>query len=416
MADTDDGGLTSPARRAFLVQTAGSVAGIALLPELALAGPRRLPEPKSIGLIGVGRQGRAMLAELAKIDGARVTAIAESHPGRLQTGLERAAGAEGFADYRAMLDKRRDLDAVIVATPTHLHRPMVEAALAAGRHVYCEAPLAHTLEDARAIAAAAQGATGRVFMAGFLARSNPVYQLARTFYRTDAFRDFLSGSTHYHRKTSWRFPATGGEPDAAANWRLDPAVSSGLAGEVVAHQLDVLHWFRGKIPRTVSGSGMVAFHRDGRTVADTINLLSRFDDGTAVVAEASLGNSYGGQSEVLRGTNAAFRLAWTHGWMFKEVDATTLGWEVYALRQQFHQDEGIILIADATKLAAQGQLKAGVGLPYSSLYYGLADFLRSVAFPTVPVPCGPVEGLRSTIVGIRANQAVVSGTTLDITA
>ncbi len=416
MAASDDAGMTSPGRRAFLVQTAGSLAGAALIPDLEWIGPRRLVEPKTVGIVGVGRQGRAMIAELTKIDGARVVALVDPEPGRLRIGLDRAPGAEGFADHRAMLEKRRDLDAVIIATPTHLHRPIVEDALAAGKHVYCEAPLAHTVEDARAIATAAQAATGRVFMAGFLARSNPVYQLARTFYRTDAFRDFLGGSAHFHRKTSWRFPASGTETDATANWRLDPAVSLGLAGEVASHQLEVFHWYRNKIPVSVSGTGMVAANRDGRKVPDTINALFRFDDGTSVVCEASLGNSFGGQNEILRGSNAAFRLGWTHGWMFKEVDATTLGWEVYALRQQFHQDEGIILIADATKLAAQGQLKAGVGLPYSPLYYGLADFLRSVVFPSVAVPCGAMDGLRSTIVGIRANQAVISGTTLEITA
>lgn len=416
MAASDSDGVTSPGRRAFLVQTAGTLAGAALIPDLDRLGPRRLPEPKTVAVVGCGRQGRAVIAELAKIDGARVVALVDTDAGRLRIGLDRAAGAEGFSDHRAMLEKRRDLDAVVVATPTHLHRAIVEDALAAGKHVYCEAPLAHTVEDARAIAAAAQAATGRIFMAGFLARSNPVYQLARTFYRTDAFRDFVSGSARYHRKTSWRFPAAGAEAEALVNWRLDPLVSTGLAGEVASHQLDVFHWFRNKTPVSVTGAGIVAANRDGRKVADTINLLFRFEDGTAVSYEASLGNSFGGQDEVFRGTNAAFRLAWTHGWMFKEVDATTLGWEVYALRQQFHQDEGIILIADATKLAAQGQLKAGIGLPYPPLYYGLADFLRTVVFPNVPVPCGALEGLRATIVGIRANQAVISGTMVEITA
>jgi hypothetical protein len=50
--------------------------------------------------------------------------------------------------------------------------------------------------------------------------------------------------------------------------------------------------------------------------------------------------------------------------MFKEADAPTQGWEVYANRQQFHNDEGITLIAGATKLAEQGKLKEGVGLPH----------------------------------------------------
>jgi predicted dehydrogenase len=401
-------------RRTFIVQSAGSVAGLVLVPELEAAGPRKLAEPKSIGLVGVGRHGRNIIAELLKIDGAKLVAIADVNPVRIKTGLERAAGIEGFLDHRAMLEKRRDLDAVIVATPTHLHRTIVADALGAGKHVYCEAPLAHTVEDAKAIAALAEAATGKIFMAGFQARSNPVYQLARTFYRTDAFRDFVSGAAHYHRKTSWRFPGSDPANEAATNWRLDPDLSTGLVGEIGAQQLDVFHWFRNQTPVRASGFGTIQLHKDGRKVADTVQTLFSYQDGTAVHYEATLANSYGNQHEILNGSNAAFRLAWTHGWMFKEVDATTLGWEVYALRQQFHSDEGIILIADATKLAAQGQLKAGIGLPYSSLYYALADFLRSVTFPNVRVPCTAQDGLKATIIGIRGNDAVVRGTTVDI--
>jgi predicted dehydrogenase len=401
-------------RRTFLVQTAGSLAGVVLVPDLALAGPRRLPEPKLVGLVGVGRHGRAIIAELLKIDGARVAALCDSNPARLRTGLEGAPGAEGFADHRAMLEKRRDLDAVIVSTPTHLHRAIVEDVLAAGKHCYCEAPLAHTVDEARAIAAAAAAATGRVFMAGFQGRSNPVYQLARTFYRTDAFRDFVSGRAQYHRKTSWRFPAADPQAEKTGNWRLDPEVSTGLVGELGAQQFDVFHWFRGSLPASVRGSGSVQLHRDGRTVPDTVQATLRWADGTLVAYEATLANTHGGQYEVLHGSNAAMTLAWSHGWMFKEVDSPTLGWEVYALRQQFHQDEGIILIADATKLASQGQLKAGVGLPYPPLYYALADFLRSVSYPNVPVPCTAQDGLRATVVGVLANQAVITKTEIAI--
>ncbi len=400
--------MTNLDRRGFLVQTGGSMAGLALVPEFETLGPRRLPETKAIGVVGIGRQGRAILAELNKISGAKVVAVCDPNPARAKAGEQRAAGAEPFTDYRAMLEKRRDLDAVIVATPTHLHRAVVQDTLAANKHVYCEAPLANTVADARAIAAAADAAPGRVFMAGFQARSNPVYQLARTFYRTDAFRDFIGGSAHFHRKTTWRFPT---EVD---NWRLDPELSIGLVGEIGAQQLDVFHWFRNQAPVAVSGSGSIAFHRDGRKVPDTVHALFQFAAGSMVTYEASLANSFGNQHEILRGTNGTFSLSWTHGWMFKEVDATTLGWEVYALRQQFHHDEGIILIADATKLAAQGQLKAGVGLPYSPLYYALGDFLRSVSFPNVPVPCSAKDGLIATIVGIAANQAVVERTSIPI--
>jgi hypothetical protein len=94
--------------------------------------------------------------------------------------------------------------------------------------------------------------------------------------------------------------------------------------------------------------------------------------------------------------------------MFKESDSPTQGWEVYANRQHFHNDEGITLIADATKLASQGKLKEGVGLPNSSLYYALEDFLKS-ATEGQPVACTAAEGLRTTAVAIVAHQAVRQG-------
>ena len=402
-------------RRDFLIQTGGGVAGTVLLPELVLTGPRSLVAPRTVGVIGTGRQGRQIIQELQQIEGVRIAALCDASPARLASALERAPGAEGFADHRGLLDRRPEVEAVVVATPTHLHRQVVEDCLSAGRHVYCEAPLAHSLEDARAIAVAAQGAASRVFQAGFQARSNPVYQLARSFFRSGSVRDLVSLYGQYHRKTSWRFPAF--EPGTAAdtNWRLNPAVSSGLAGEFGAQQFDVFAWFRGRLPVSVSGRGNVRLYTDGRTVPDTIHTTFLWDDGVSLDYEATLASSYGGQYEVLHGTNSALKLAWSHGWMFKEADAPTQGWEVYATRQQFHTDEGIILIADATQLAAQGDLKRGVGLPYSSLYYALGDFLKSVSEGT-SVVCSAADGLRATALGILANEAVVGSRQVEIPA
>ena len=92
-------------RRDFLLQAGGSIAGLALVPDLASTGPVSLPEPKAIGIIGIGRQGRAILAELAKIDGAKVVAVCDTNPARLKTGQERAVGAEGFADHRRLYQR-----------------------------------------------------------------------------------------------------------------------------------------------------------------------------------------------------------------------------------------------------------------------------------------------------------------------
>lgn len=397
-------------RREFIIQSAGALTAAAILPGLGL-GAYRPAAPVSIGLIGSGRQGRLILAELAKFEQVKIAGVCDTDASRRESGSKRAAGSEAFADHRAMLDNLKDLTAAVIATPTHLHKQIALDCLAAGKHVYCEAPLAHTPEDCRAIADAAASASKQVFACGFEGRSNPIYKLARTFFRSDAVRDFVSAEAQSFKKETWRFPAPPGSDSArerAENWRLDPEVSLGLAGEVGAHQFDVVHWYLNRLPTSVFGSGAVLAQPDGREVADSVHCDFGFEGGGRFAYTASIGNSYGGRFEVLRGTNAAIKLAWTHGWMFKEADAPTQGWEVYANRQQFFNDEGITLIADATKLAAQGNLKEGVGLPQKSLYYALADFLMSVT-EGKPVSCDAAAGARSTIVAIMANRAVAKG-------
>ncbi|HSL69038.1 MAG TPA: Gfo/Idh/MocA family oxidoreductase [Longimicrobiales bacterium] len=398
-------------RRTFLAQTAGALAGFALIPDVVFTPPRRGRRAHKVAVIGIGRQGRAIIDELRKLDAVEIAAVCDVVPSRLNAAAELAAGAAPIADYRQLLE-RSDIEAVLVATPTHLHKDIVLAALAAKRHVYCEAPLAHTAADARAIADAATSA-GTVFQAGLTLRSNPTYQRARSLVRSASVRDVVSLYAQNHRKTSWRFPAPDRALEQAFNWRLDPAVSIGLAGEWATHQIDVMTWLRNQAPVRVQGSGSIRLHDDGRKIADTIALQLAWADGVIMSYDATLANSYGGAFEVLHGTHAAIRLAGTHGWLFKEADAATQGWEVYATRQQFHNEEGIVLVADATKLAAQDRLKQGAGLEHPPLYYALADFIRSFA-EGASVAATAAHGLQATLIGISANEAVVTRQAIDL--
>ncbi|MEO0483258.1 MAG: Gfo/Idh/MocA family oxidoreductase [Planctomycetota bacterium] len=406
-----DGSESAMSRRGFIAQSAGALTAVAIAPTLVRAGLTSA-EPLRVGIAGVGRRGRALIAELQTFDEVTLVAIADSDARRLTSAKRRAPDAQAFESAEAMIDSG-GLDAVFVATPTHLHRAPVERALSAALHVYCEAPIAHTREDARAIARAAR-ASDKVVQAGFLARSNPVYELARTFYRSDAVRDPATLRAQHHAKTSWRTPARDPARDKALNWRLDPEVSLGLAGEWGGHQFDVFHWYLGQYPERVRGGGAVRLHEDGRTTPDTVWCQMDFPGGVPMLWDGTLANSYGQRYEVLHGTNAAIKLGWSHGWMFKEADAPTQGWEVYANRQQFHRDEGITLIADATQLASQGKLQDGVGLPHDSLWYGIESFLRAILEGSTP-SCTPDEGFRATSVAIAAADAVRTGETIDIT-
>jgi predicted dehydrogenase len=404
--------MKEPNRREFLQQGAAAMAAVSLLPAMQSLGVMRLAEPLKVGLVGAGRQGRAILGELQKIENLEIAAICDIVEGRLRSGLRRAQGSQGFATHEEMLEKVDGLDAVFIATPTHEHRQIAVDCLQAGKHVYCEAPLEATVEDCQAIVKAARAA-GTKFMTGMDNRSNPIYRLARTFVRTDAVRDLIALNGQYHRKTTWRSPARTEEQEKILNWQLNPEVSLGLAGEFGTHQFDAMSWFVNDYPVKARGTGAIRLYDDGREVADTIQCSLEYANGLMSQYEATICNSYGGRYENFLGSMAAVKLAYTAGWMFKEADAPTQGWEVYAFREQFHTDTGIVLIADATKLAAQGKLEEGVGLPNPPLYYALEDFIKSVV-EDEPVVCSAEEGLRIATVAIKANEAITTGKEVEI--
>ena len=312
---------------------------LALAPELR-AVPLRLRRKQKLALIGVGRQGRVILGELAKFPDIELVAICDNDASRLRAGKRRARGAATYSSAGEMLAREKELDAVVVATPTHTHREVSEACLQAGRHVYCESPLEATAEDARALAAAAR-ASERKFQCGMQGRSNPVYTLARSFFRAGAIGETIAMRAQWHQKTSWRTPAPSPELEKARNWKLDEQVSLGLLGEMGTQQFDVLHWMTGKYPESVHAQGALLAYEDGRKVPDTVSCEMRYASGVTLHYEACLANSYDGEYELIHGALGTIKLAWSHGWMFKEADAPTQGWEVYANRQQFHNDEGI---------------------------------------------------------------------------
>src|SRR3954470_16559173 len=109
--------------------------------------------PVNCGVIGCGIWGREIANTLARLPNAPVVAVCDTYEPFLRRGKEAAPKAEGYTDWRKLLESK-DVQAVLVATPSHEHKEIVLAALQAGKHVYCEAPLANDLEEARAIAQA----------------------------------------------------------------------------------------------------------------------------------------------------------------------------------------------------------------------------------------------------------------------
>ncbi len=137
-------------RRKFLGKVATGLAGtLAAVPARALGSNDRL----RVGIIGVGDRGLELLNQIRVCDNAEVVAFADVYTKRLEKAASFAPNAAIFADYRRVLDDS-SIDAIVIATPPHLHAEQFSAALDAGKHVYQEKTLANTLDRAKSMRAA----------------------------------------------------------------------------------------------------------------------------------------------------------------------------------------------------------------------------------------------------------------------
>ena len=231
-----------------------------------------------VAVIGLGAWGREILNTLGTLDKAQVAAICDTYPAALKRSSAAAPGAAQDGDFQAVLDNK-DIPCVIIATPSPTHKDLALAALKAGKHVYCEAPLANTVEDAREIALAAKAAKRQIFQAGLQIRSDAERLFLLPFIRSGALGKMVMARSQWHKKTSWRSTSPNPEREKAINWRLDKATSLGLAGEIGIHQFDQAAWFINALPTAVTAWGSIQLWSDGRDVADTIQAVLEFPGG-----------------------------------------------------------------------------------------------------------------------------------------
>jgi len=143
-------------RRQFLGNAAG-VAAFTIVPRHVLGGPGQTPPSEKLNIagIGIGGRGAGDLHECGSENIVALCDVDEAYAGKV---FKKYPNARKWTDFRRMLDKQKDIDAVVVATPDHLHAVASMAAIKRGKHVYCEKPLTHCIWEARQIAEAAREA------------------------------------------------------------------------------------------------------------------------------------------------------------------------------------------------------------------------------------------------------------------
>lgn len=379
-----------------------------------ILGTRTVDDPFRCAVIGFGEWGREIAAAIADIEELELAAICDNFPLMLRRAQREHPQAARVADYREILDNP-DIVAVFVATATHEHKDIVLDALQAGKHVYCEAPLAHTIEDARAIAKAGLAAKGQIFQAGMLYRTEPQYRSVFGFVRSGAIGRTAMTRSQWHSKQSWRRTSSSGARADALNWRLDTDLSLGLIGEIGIQQIDVTSWILDARPKAVSGFGGIMYWNDTRSVKDTIQAIVEYPGGENMLYDATLVSGFDAAYDLLFGNDATIILRDEKAWMFKEVDAPMLGWEVYARKDRFYKETGIALLANATKLEALGQdPTADDPNAKPPIWHACKAFADNLIYGPFPPVAGAQLGFESTVLAIKANEAVQGNKRVEI--
>jgi predicted dehydrogenase len=257
-------------RRRFLQSSAAATVAITA-PALA-AEPDKKPAPDAkapatapakklnLGIVGVADQGWYHVQTILPLANANIAAICDVDVRHLVRAARAIPNAEVFIDYRELL-KKKDLDAVLVATPDHTHSVIASAALKAGKHVYCEKPLCHTVKEVRALTHLANE-TRLVTQMGIQIHSMDNYRRVVELVQAGAIGPV--NEVHIWNERSHRAPKTEKITPPATfnydlwlgptpmrpleadfhpyNWRRRWAFGSGMLGDIGCHLMDVAFW------------------------------------------------------------------------------------------------------------------------------------------------------------------------------
>jgi predicted dehydrogenase len=324
MSHANSGGVT----RRDLLKTAAAVAACSIPAPARAAGAN---DRIRFGCIGVGGMGTGHVGSLVKrseADNIEVVAVSDVYQRRV-TRAQGICKGEGYKDYRRLLE-RKDVDAVLIATPDHWHAKIATDALEAGKHVFCEKPMTHTVEQALALRNAARKHR-LVLQVGPQGTGNDSYWKANEAIKAGRIGKVTWAQGSYNRNARiclfnehQKIDPTAG-PDKTGEdhidwdmwlghrWGLAQKIpwnpehffrfrkywpyNGGVATDLLYHKLAPLLIAiagpNGEYPKRVNGNGGLYIEKDGRDIPDVFMLTADFPSEFSIFLVSTLTNDAG---------------------------------------------------------------------------------------------------------------------------
>ncbi|MCE9547848.1 MAG: Gfo/Idh/MocA family oxidoreductase [Planctomycetia bacterium] len=336
-------------RRTFIGTGAASAAALSALalPAASYAKVIGANERIRIGLIGAGVIGKEHIKSINALkekDNVEGAIVADCWLTRAKQGAEALKAPKSTGDYRQVLDMK-EVDYVVVAVPEHWHGKMTCDAMDAGKPVYCEKPMTHTIPEAQQVMKK-QKETGLPLQVGVQAMSDDSYSSAAKAIEQGALGRVVQAQIeyvrHYHKNIGpWRIqgitdstpkpddldwkawlghaPEIDWNPHHYHEWRNYRAYSGGIATDLFIHRITrIMKACNLLYPRRVVGMGGIWQWPDGRDLPDNFEMICEYPRGMTVYVLGTMSNDVPLKHQI-RGTDAT--LQFTPG-----------GWEIWTGR------------------------------------------------------------------------------------
>jgi predicted dehydrogenase len=303
-------------RREFIGRTVGGATASLALGAPAIGRVASPGEKITVGVIGAGIRGLENMQSLLNA-GANVAMVCDLYDGHFRRAQEIQPNTPTTRDYRRVLD-RKDIDAVLIATSDHWHQPIATAAMKAGKDVYCEKPMTHTIPEALEMAKVSK-ATGRVVQVGSQSISMQSTAWGKQHVDAGAIGKVFMVQCEIYRPDpvgAWKYPVPPDATPQTVDWEqylgsapkrpFDPArffqfrnwwdYGTGIAGDEYVHLLSRVHYLMNvQYPHSAVANGGIYKWKGDREVPDIHNTFYDYGSFQVVVLANLVSNWDGGE-------------------------------------------------------------------------------------------------------------------------